>query len=144
VPSAITGTRLFLAFRAPTSTAVPSLEFDPQVRQFTALHKIVKLCGQALTTHSPESTPIQQTREAPTSTLMPSSSLNKPPKRDVEGTKWFEHAVNGGTLILEGINQATQFAPVPFLQQAADAALTIVKVVQVCCSHDALISALYV
>lgn len=79
-----------------------------------------------------------------TSTQMPSSSLIKPSKRDIDETKWFEHAVNGGTLILEGIRQAAQFAPVPFLQQAADAALTIVKIVQVCCSHDDLISALYV
>ena len=51
-------------------------------------------------------------------------------KRD-DDFDWFQASVNGGVLILQGVQQAAQLAPVPFLQQAATATLQIVSTVQV-------------
>jgi len=55
----------------------------------------------------------------------------KKPKKKKPGFDWFEASVNGGSLILGVLKEAAEFAPVPFLKQAAGTTLKIVSTVQV-------------
>jgi len=47
-----------------------------------------------------------------------------------KGLDWVEASVNGGVLILSLVKEAAEFAPVPFLKQAAGTTLRIVNTVQ--------------
>ena len=47
------------------------------------------------------------------------------------GTDWIENSVQGGAVLLALVREASQYAPIPGLQQAAGATLQIVRTVQV-------------
>jgi hypothetical protein len=47
---------------------------------------------------------------------------------------WVETGIQGTTLALSLVNDAAQYAPVPYLRQAAGTTLKILSLVQVCIS----------
>ena len=61
----------------------------------------------------------------------PQPDTGKKSKKKKEGFDWFEASINGGSLILGVLKEAAEFAPVPFLKQAAGTTLKIVSTVQV-------------
>ncbi len=56
-------------------------------------------------------------------------------KYDDSGFTWFETSVNGGVHVLQILRQVAAKAPIPYLTQAAGAALVIIKIAQVRFCH---------
>lgn len=52
------------------------------------------------------------------------------------GIDWLNTAVNGGSLLLTIVSDASKFAPIPFLQQAAGTTVKIAQAVQVRVERD--------
>ena len=53
-------------------------------------------------------------------------------KKKVEGEfSWFETTVNGGAVILTILVNASNFAPVPYLRNAAATTLSLIQIAQV-------------
>jgi hypothetical protein len=64
--------------------------------------------------------------------VLPRGSKEKKKKKKVEGAfSWFETTVNGGAVVLTILQNAANFAPLPYLRGAASTSLTLIQIAQV-------------
>jgi len=62
---------------------------------------------------------------------LPRGSKEKKKKKKIEGAfSWFETTVNGGAVVLTILQNAANFAPLPYLRGAASTSLTLIQIAQ--------------
>jgi len=67
----------------------------------------------------------------PSSSMAPHFGLPGKKKKKVEGSfTWFETTVNGGAVVLSVLQNAANFAPLPYLRGAAATSLTLIQIAQ--------------